>query len=376
MDIMVEMKNERLLSLDVFRGITILGMILVNNPGSWSNIYSPLKHAEWNGCTPTDLIFPFFLFIVGVATTFSLSKYRNPENKNRDVYYRLIRRSLTIFLLGLFLSGFPDFDLTTIRIPGVLARIAVVYFFTALIFLNVKKENIIYVVASLLLVYWGLMTLVPVPGVGAANLEPATNLGAWLDRLLLDGHLWSYAKTWDPEGILSTIPAIGTALIGVLTGYLLKSNTDKTTKTVWMFFYGIVLMALGYVWDFWFPINKSLWTSSYVVYTGGLALVFLAFCYWLIDVRNKKGWIKPFHIYGTNAITVFFLSSLVAKLMNEKVLTGVGGNAISLKYYIYSNIFLPIASPINASLLFAISYILIWLFVIWLLYRKQIFIKV
>ena len=373
---MSETKNERLLSLDVFRGITILGMILVNNPGSWSDVYSPLLHAKWNGCTPTDLIFPFFLFIVGVATTFSLSKYRSSENHNKDVYFRLIRRSLTIFLLGLFLSGFPNFDLSTIRIPGVLARIAVVYFFTSLIFLNVRKENLVFVLSSLLLIYWGLMTLVPVPGFGEPNLEPATNLGAWLDRLLLDGHLWSASKTWDPEGILSTVPAIGTALIGILTGYWLKSDNDKTTKTVWMFFYGSVLMALGYAWDFWFPINKSLWTSSYVLFTGGLALIFLAFCYWLIDVQDKKFWIKPFHIYGTNAITVFFLSSLVAKLMYLIKVEGGNGELISIKTLIFNNIFLPIASPINASLLFAISYILIWLFVIWLLYRKQIFIKV
>jgi len=373
---MAEQKSERILSLDVFRGITILGMILVNNPGSWSDVYSPLLHAKWNGCTPTDLIFPFFLFIVGVTTTISLSKYRSVENKNKDVIIRLVRRSLTIFLLGIFLSGFPYFDLTTIRIPGVLQRIALVYFFTSIIFLNVRKENLVYVLSALLLIYWGLMTLVPVPGFGTPNLEPSTNLGAWLDRLLLDGHLWSASKTWDPEGLLSTIPSIGTSLLGVLTGYWLKSKNDKTTKTVWMFFYGIVLMALGYAWDFWFPINKSIWTSSYVVYTGGLALVFLAFCYWLIDVQNKKWWIKPFHIYGTNAIAVFFLSSLVAKLLYLIKFTGSDGNSITLKTYIYSNIFLPIASPINASLLFACSYILLWLFVIWLLYRKQIFIKV
>jgi predicted acyltransferase len=220
------------------------------------------------------------------------------------------------------------------------------------------------------------MTLVPVPGFGTPNLEPSTNLGAWFDRLLLDGHLWSSSKTWDPEGLLSTIPAMGTTLLGVLTGYWLRSDNDKTTKTVWMFFYGIVLMAIGYSWDFWFPINKSLWTSSYVVYTGGLALVFLAFCYWLIDVQDKKWWIKPFHIYGTNAIVVFFLSSLVAKLLYLIKVTGANGEAISLKGYIFNNAYLQIASPINASLLFAISYILIWLFIIWLLYRKQIFIKV
>ncbi len=376
MVIMSKNKSERLLSLDVFRGITILGMILVNNPGSWSNIYSPLEHAKWNGCTPTDLIFPFFLFIVGVTTTFSLSKYRGTNNKKTDVLFRLIRRSLTIFLLGIFLSGFPSFDLSTIRIPGVLQRIAVVYFFVSLIFLNVRKENLVYVISALLLIYWGLMTLVPVPSFGTPNLEPSTNLGAWLDRLLLDGHLWRSSKTWDPEGLLSTIPAMGTALIGVLTGYWLRSNNDKTTKTVWMFFYGIVLMALGYAWDFWFPINKSLWTSSYVVYTGGLALIFLAFCYWLIDVQDKKWWIKPFHIYGTNAIAVFFLSGIVARLLYLIKVTTSNGESISLKYYIYSNLFLPIASPINASLLFAISYILLWLFIIWLLYRKQIFIKV
>ena len=373
---MATQKSERLLSLDIFRGITILGMILVNNPGSWGDVYSPLLHAKWNGCTPTDLIFPFFLFIVGVTTTMSLSKYRGSENKNSDVIFRLVRRSLTIFLLGIFLSGFPYFDLSTIRIPGVLQRIAVVYFFVSIIFLNVRKENLIYVLAALLLVYWGLMTLIPVPGFGTPNLEPATNLGAWLDRLLLDGHLWSHSKTWDPEGLLSTIPAIGTSMLGVLTGYWLRSDNDKTTKTVWMFFYGVVLMALGYAWNFWFPINKSLWTSSYVVYTGGLALVFLAFCYWLIDVHEKKWWIKPFHIYGTNAIAVFFLSSFVAKLLYLIKFTGSDGNIITLKYYIYSNLYMPIASPMNASLLFALTYIAFWLFIIWLLYRKQIFIKV
>jgi predicted acyltransferase len=373
---MVETKSERLLSLDVFRGITILGMILVNNPGSWSHIYSPLEHSKWNGCTPTDIIFPFFLFIVGVTTTFSLSKFRSSNSKNKDLLLKIIRRSATLFLLGVFLRGFPNFDLSTIRIPGVLQRIALVYFFTSIIFLNVQKKNIFYLLSGLLILYWGLMTLVPVPGLGAPNLEPSTNLGAWLDRLLFGGHLWSHSKTWDPEGLLSTIPAIGTALLGVLTGYLLKSKNDKTTKTVWMFFYGTVLMAIGYAWDFWFPINKSLWTSSYVVYTGGLALLFLAFCYWLIDVQKIKWWIKPFHIYGTNAITVFFLSSFVAKSLYLIKVTTESGDSVSLKHYIYSNIFLPIASPINASLLFAISYISIWLFVIWLLYRKNIFIKV
>jgi len=369
-------KKERLLSLDIFRGITILLMILVNNPGSWSHIYSPLRHAKWNGCTPTDLVFPFFLFIVGVTTAFSLGKIKESGHDLKPVIFRLVRRSATLFFLGLLLGGFPSYDLSTIRIPGVLQRIAVVYLFTGIIFMTMKKENLIYFFSFLLLLYWGLMTLIPVPGVGYANLEPTTNLAAWIDRIILGNHVWRGTKVWDPEGILSTIPAIGTALLGVLTGYWIKSNNDKTTKTVWMFFYGIVLMALGYIWDFWFPINKSIWTSSYVVYTGGLALVFLAFCYWLIDVQGKQWWIKPFHIYGMNAITVFFLSGIMGRLLYMIKVENSLGEEITLKTYIYQEIFLTIFSPINASLMYAISFILLWLFLMWLLYRKNIFIKV
>ena len=373
---MTSLKTDRLLSLDVFRGITIAGMILVNNPGSWSNIYSPLQHAKWNGCTPTDLIFPFFLFIVGVTTAFSLGKIKEKEHDIKAVMIRLLRRSAMLFLPGLFLAGFPTFDFSTIRIPGVLQRIAVVYLFTSLIFLFVRRENLVYVTAFLLLIYWGLMTLIPVPGVGSANLEAGTNLAAWVDQQILNGHMWKSTKIWDPEGILSTIPAIGTALIGVLTGYWLKSKNDKITKTVWMFVYGIALLTLGYIWDFWFPLNKSLWTSSYVVYTGGLALIFLAMCYWFIDVLDIKWWIKPFHIYGMNAITVFFLSGLMAKLMHIIKVTDPNGESISLKSYIFQNVYLSIASPINASLFFALSYITFWLFLMWILYKKNIIIKI
>lgn len=376
MSSMSTIKKERLLSLDVFRGITILLMILVNNPGSWSNIYSPLRHAEWNGCTPTDLVFPFFLFIVGVTTAFSLGRIKESHQDIKPVIFRLIRRSATLFLLGLLLAGFPNYDLSIIRIPGVLQRIAIVYFFTGIIFMTVNKKNIIYYLFSILIIYWGLMTLVPVPGVGYANLEASTNLGAWLDRIIFREHLWRGTKDWDPEGLLSTLPAIGTALLGVMTGYWLKSENDKTTKTVWMFFYGVVLMALGYVWDLTFPINKNLWTSSYVIYTGGLALVFLAFCYWLIDVQEKNWWIKPFHIYGMNAITVFFLSGIFGRLLYMVKIENSEGESIALKTYIYDGLFVPFFSPTNASLAYAISFILLWMFLMWLLYRKKIFIKV
>jgi len=374
-------QSSRLLSLDVFRGITIAGMILVNNPGTWSAIYPPLRHAEWHGCTPTDLIFPFFLFIVGVAIPFALGKRMEKGEKHGKIILQIIRRSVILFLLGLILHSFPfgllghNFDLSTLRIPGVLQRIAVVYLITAILFLKTNYKAQVYIGAAILIIYAMLMQLVPVPGVGYPNLEPTTNLAAWLDNKLLAGHLWSASKVWDPEGILSTLPAIVSSIMGMITGWWLRQDKDKTTKTVWLFVMGCVCMTLGYVWDGWFPINKSLWTSSYVLYTGGLALMFLGFCYWFIDVRNTRWWIKPFQVYGMNAITVFFLSGIVGRLMSFIKITE-GEKTFDLKSYLFNNLFLSWLEPINASLLWAIMYILVWLGLMWILYTKKIFIKV
>ncbi|MBN1301343.1 MAG: DUF5009 domain-containing protein [Melioribacteraceae bacterium] len=370
------LKSERLMSLDVFRGITIAGMILVNNPGSWSHIYPALRHAEWHGCTPTDLIFPFFLFIVGVAVTFSLTKRKERGDDQKMLIFQILRRSIILFVLGLILAGFPYFDLSTIRIPGVLQRIAIVYLITSIIFLKAGIRYQVVLTLLFVLIYWGLLTLIPVPGVGYANLEPTTNLGAWLDNILLGGHLWSATKVWDPEGLLSTIPAISTALIGVLTGHLLKSDKDGSVKTVWMFVAGGVLMLSGYIWDGWFPINKNIWTSSYVLYTAGLALNFLAFCYWFIDVLNYKKWAVPFQIYGLNAITVFFLSGIIGRAMYLIKFTRSDGSEISLKSLIYKNIFVSWLEPINASLAFALTYVALWYLLVWFLYKRSIFIKV
>lgn len=374
---MSDKKSDRLLSLDVFRGITIAGMILVNNPGDWGNIYPPLKHAEWNGCTPTDYIFPFFLFIVGVAITFSLSKRKEEGTDQKKLIYQIIKRSLILFLLGLIMAGFPYFDLSTIRIPGVLQRIAVVYLISAILFLktNIRTQGILFV--TLLIVYWILMTFIPVPSIGYANLEPTTNLAAYFDNLLLNGHLWKVTKVWDPEGILSTLPAISTTLSGIFLGYWLKKKEiDDNERTVWIFAAGIILLLLGIFWDPFFPINKSLWTSSYVLYTSGLALLFFAMCYWFIDIKKIKWWIKPFEVYGMNAITVFFLSGLLAKTMGIIKLSNTDGTEISLKGFLYQTYFTPYFSPINASLLWALIYVLFWLGIMWILYQKKIFIKV
>jgi predicted acyltransferase len=372
-----EIKPTRLLSLDVFRGMTIAGMVLVNNPGTWSAIYSPLKHAEWHGATPTDFIFPFFLFIVGIAIPIALGK-RVEDGVTNAVYLKIFRRSATIFLLGLFLAAFPFFDFANLRIPGVLQRIAVCYLITSLIFLHTNWKQIIFIGIGLLLVYWILMTTIPVPNCEVTTIDDkACNLAAYIDRLILgENHIWKQAKVYDPEGILSTIPAIATTISGVLTGVWLKTKKSDLEKVGGLFFFGIVLIALGWCWNFFFPFNKPLWTSSYVVYTSGLALCFLGFCYWLIDIKGYKKWSKPFVIFGVNALALYVGSGLLGKILGLIKFDDAGGKTISLQQAIFDNIFLPLASPINASLMYAISYILVWLFLMWLLYRKRIFIKV
>jgi predicted acyltransferase len=382
-----EIESNRLLSLDVFRGMTIAGMVLVNNPGTWSQIYSPLKHAEWHGATPTDFVFPFFLFIVGISIALALGKRVESGGINRDIYTKILRRALIIFALGLFLAAFPfyDFskgewlDISNLRIMGVLQRIAVCYLVASLIFIRTNWRQQTIIAAALLLVYWALMTLINVPGCEITTFnDKACNLAAYLDRVILtENHIWKSAKVFDPEGILSTIPAIATTLAGVLCGHWLRSRRDDYERVAAMVFLGVVLTALGWAWSFWFPINKPLWTSSYVVYTAGLALCFLGFCYWLVDIKGYRQWAKPFVIFGVNALALFVFSGLLAKLFGIiKVSTNAEGKSVSLQKWIFDSIFTPLASPINASLMYAISYIFLWLFLMWLLYRKRIYIKV
>lgn len=373
----------RLLSLDFFRGATVAAMILVNNPGDWGNIYAPLEHAEWNGCTPTDLIFPFFLFIVGVSIAYAMgSKKTDPATHNKTIL-KALKRAFILFGLGLFLSLFPKVFTDPIgafqhvRIPGVLQRIAVVFFISSIIFLKNSEKNIFRILIALLAVYWALMTFVPVPGVGYANLEKETNLGAWIDRgILTEAHLWKSAKTWDPEGIFSTIPAIATGLFGILVGvYLKRKDIDAASKIAWLFTTGCAAVVLGLSWDLQFPINKSLWTSSFVLYTGGLATVILALSYWIIDVHQYNRFTKPFVVYGVNAITVFFLSGLIPRILGMIHVKNSAGTEVTLQACLYSG-FSSYFSPINASLAWAIAFILFWLIILWAMYNKKIIIKV
>lgn len=380
----LQKSSARLLSLDVFRGITVAAMILVNNPGSWSHIYAPLEHAEWNGCTPTDLIFPFFLFIVGVSISFALGSKKEHKAGHTKIILTALKRALILFALGLFLSLFPKVftepleAFKTVRIPGVLQRIAVVFFISALIFVKTTSRTQLRIMIALLLGYWALMTLVPVPGVGYANLEKETNLGAWLDRsILTEAHLWKSSRTWDPEGILSTMPAIATGLFGILIGtWLRRKDKEESVKISWMFSIGVIVVILGLVWDLCFPINKALWTSSFVLYTGGLATIGLSLCYWLIDVQGYKNGTKPFVVYGVNAITVFFLSGLIPRILNMIMVKLPDGTEVGSREWMQQTFFTPYFSPLNASLAGAVTYLLIWLVILWWMYNKKIIIKV
>ncbi len=369
--------SKRLVSLDAFRGLTIAAMILVNNPGSWSTIYGPLKHAAWHGWTPTDLIFPFFLFIVGVAIVFAFSSRLEKGVVKKKLYGKIIRRTLILFGLGLFLSLFPYFEFTHMRIPGVLQRIALVYLFASIIVLHASIRAQVGITVGILVLYWILMTQVPVPGYGAGILEKEGNLAQYVDQLILAGHMWSQSKTWDPEGLLSTLPAIATGLTGVLTGHWLRSTHSPWTRARGMLAAGGILLVVGLIVSIWFPINKSLWTSSFVLVTSGCALMLLALLYALIDVKGYKKWTYPLLVYGMNPITVFVLSGLLAKCMVVCwSVTQSDGSTITLKGWIYQNLFLSWASPINASLFFALSYIVFWFLLMAILYHKRIFIKI
>jgi predicted acyltransferase len=364
----------RLVSLDVFRGATIASMILVNNPGSWEAVYPPLRHSAWHGWTFTDMVFPFFLWIVGVAMTLSFAKRVERGDDRLRLFLHAARRAAIIFGLGLVLNGFPHFHLATWRIPGVLQRIAVCYLLAAAIFLLTTWRGQAIWIAGLLAGYWMLMTLVPVPGFGAGWIEKDANLAKYVDGLVLGSHMWSQTRTWDPEGLLSTLPAIATTLFGILTGSLLRSAFTAAEKTAWMFFGGNALVFAGLVMNVWFPINKNLWTSSYVVFMAGLASIVFAGCYWLVDVKGHRGWFRPFAIYGMNAIAVYILAGALETML-DVIHTG-GSQPLSLHEFLYDRLFAPLASPLNASLLWAVCFVLVLYAVAYGMYRRKWFVKV
>ena len=368
--------GRRLLSLDVFRGATIAGMMLVNNPGTSSAVYPALRHSAWHGWTFTDTIFPFFLWIAGVSMTLSFAKRMERKDSRVRLLMHTIQRGATIFLLGFALNLFPLFQFSTVRIPGVLQRIGVCYIIAGAIFLFTRVRGQILWTAGLLIGYCALMKLVPVPGFGAGVLEKEGNFAQYIDQLVLSGHMWASSKTWDPEGIVSTLPAIATVLFGILTGHLLRARLNAESKVAWLMVMGTLLMGAGLVWAWWLPINKPLWTSSYSLFMAGMAANVFGCCYWLVDIKGYQRWSQPLAVYGMNAITVYVLAAGLAKLSSLIKVTGIDGNQITAGKWVFEHFYAPLASPVHASLLYALTYVAIFYGVSWFMYRLKWFVRV
>ncbi len=356
--------SKRLLSLDAFRGLTIALMILVNDPGSWGHIYAPLKHAEWHGITPTDLVFPFFLFIVGVSITLSLSKEKLGSVDHVNLRRKIYMRAFKIFALGLLLGLMPYFDFTNIRWMGVLQRIAIVYFVCALLFMQQDKKLEIKIFVALLMGYWLAMIWVPVPGVGVGSLEAGKNLANWIDDAFLPGRLWR--GTWDPEGIFSTLPAIASGISGLFVGRMLLNEWPLQKQFKWLFWGGLVAMFAGFVWDGIFPINKNIWTSSYVLVTSGAAALILSFLMYLMDIKTLHRPFKFAVIFGSNAIAIYVLSHLFMFAL---------GHGLGLTQSVFEGLVGYGVMPKMASLIWAIGFTSFCFIPALILYRKKIYIR-
>ena len=397
---MTEIKSNRLIALDALRGFTIIGMVIVNDPGSWSHVYSPLLHAHWNGITPTDLVFPFFLFMVGVSITLAYTKRLEAAVPKGDMYKKILSRAVKIMLLGWFLWLWPSFNFAGMRYAGVLPRISIVFLVSALIFLNTNWKQQVWIGSVILLAYWALMALIPVPiddvirtaldtgmvkssggeiaigelkqisdGLIATNYEPGTNIAAWLDRILLPGRFWEY--TWEPEGFMSTFPAIVTGIIGMLIGRLILVIQDPFKKLTWLFFIGFLMYLAGEMWGWWMPLNKNLWSSSYTLWTAGMATMGLAACILVVDVLGYTKWTKIGRVYGANAITSYVLAGMLTMVFYRDIFWGYSLSGMWMDGLQSVGL-----DPKFASFTYAVIYMLIIYIPTWILYKKKIFLKV
>jgi len=392
--------SKRLISLDALRGFTIVLMVVVNDPGSWSHVYSPLLHAEWHGITLTDLVFPFFLFIVGVSITLAYSKRLVEGADKMEMYKKILSRAVKIMLLGWFLWLWPDFNFEGMRFVGVLPRISIVFLVCALIFLNTNWKQQIWIASLTLIGYWLLMALVPVPideviqnalvsgqvqfsggmlnngsiqqiseGAIAANYEPGVNITAWLDRTILPGSFWQI--TWDPEGLISTFPAIVTGIIGMLVGKVILSLENPYKRLTWVFFIGFSLYLVGETWGWFMPFNKNLWSSSFTLWTAGVCTMGLAAAILVVDVLGYTKWTKLGRVYGANAITSYVLSGMLTLVFYSDIFGGYALNDLWMDGMTGSGM-----DPRLASFIYAIFYMMVIYIPAYILYKKKIFIKV
>ncbi len=366
----------RMVSLDAFRGATMAAMVLVNNPGRWAVVYSPLRETEWEGWTFADCIFPSFLFIVGVAIAFSFAKEIDSGEIDKETVRRILRRTGLLFLLGLLLNGFPYYQLSDLRIPGVLQRIALCYFAVSFIVLKTRITSQVCILTGLLISYALMLKFIPVPGADPGTLDHGGNLASYIDGLLLPGHLWYNIRPYDPEGILSTIPAVGTTLFGVFTGHWLRSSRTVREKAIGMLMVGFSLLIVGQALSVWVPIIKGIWTSSYAVFMAGMSLVCLAVFCWVIDVKGCQKPAVPFVIFGRNALAAYLFSELLSKTIRAIEVTRADGRKSTLRRYIFDTVFTPLASGKRASLAFAVSILCLTFLVVWVMWRKRWFLRV
>jgi predicted acyltransferase len=355
----------RLVSLDAFRGLTMLFMVLVNDGGGPVS-YPPLEHSAWNGWTLTDTVFPSFLWIAGVAITLALGRRLAAGEARGQLLKIVFRRAVIIYVLGLLVYAFPHFSLSHQRLLGVLQRIAICYLAASIIYLYCGVRAQIIWIVSLFAAYWAMMAFIDVPGYGAGNLSVEGNFAHYVDRIVLGMHNYASTKTWDPEGIVSTLPAIGTALLGVMAGHILRLPIPLGLRRNRLLIAGAFLIALGLIWSLKLPINKKLWTDSFATFMAGLDFAVLAFFVWLVDERGVRKWVKPLTITGVNAIAVYLASEFLAEFLD----------ATGLHRRLYGRFFEPIASPMNASLLWALSFTLLMYLWGWFLYKRRWFLRV
>ena len=370
----------RMVSLDVARGITIAFMILVNNGGSGLYSYRQLEHSPWNGWTLTDLVFPSFLFIAGISIVLSTETRLARGESKMTLRLHVVKRAAILFCLGLVVNGFPLFPLGTLRIYGVLQRIAICFLLASLLYLWNSKAWVAAATAiTALLGYWILMRWVPIPGIGVpthnvALLDPNQNWVAFVDRKIFPHRLYEGVR--DPEGLLSDIPAVGTILLGVLAGIWLRRPKTVTAKAAGLLAGAVSGLLLGELWNVWFPINKKLWTSSYVLFAAGCTLLLLAVCFYVVEIKEwTRGWTFPWLVFGSNAITAYVISELLAGALFT-IPVHDGAQTVALQHYIYQKWFFHLVNPSFGSLLYAISYVLVCFVPVLVLYRKKIFIKV
>jgi predicted acyltransferase len=361
--------SPRLTFLDAMRGFTIAAMILVNFPGDEDNVYSPLRHSVWNGLTPTDLIAPFFLFIVGISIVLSYSNRLSTAESKKNLYQKIFFRFLKLYLLGLFLNLLPNFSFDELRYTGVLPRIAFVYLPCAVLYLNSTFRQQLWIGIIILLAYWVVMTLIPTPGIGRVVLEPGVNIAAWIDQKFLPGKMWQ--GSWDPEGILSTFPAIVTGITGLLAGQLLISNRTPATKVIYLMVFGLISTGGGYICGLAFPVNENLWTSSFVLVTSGIASLILGAAYYVVDIRGYKAGTSIGIIFGANAIAVYVLADILALIFYVMPFRNGTLNSIAVEYFQHAGIPSKLSSMLYALLFVCFNFIPAYI-----LFKKRIFIKV